>query len=156
MIHFLPQTVLAGGTKYRSAVTPEAPPSSRDGAEQDLTELQDSWLLVYWLYDGREQSAPGGRPVISFAADQFTIRVVEVVIERGRFEALAPYRSPKAFDYAPTEVAGKPVQLKYPAIYLVEGDLFIACVGYKGGRPEAFSARAGSGQELVVYTRLKG
>jgi uncharacterized protein (TIGR03067 family) len=154
MIHFLPQTVLAEGTKYRSAVTLEAPPS-RDDVEADLAKLQGSWLLVYWLYDGREQSVPGGKPVISFTADQFTIRVGEVVIERGRFEALAPERRPKAFDYAPTEVAGKPVQLKYPAIYLVEGDLFVACVGYKGGRPETFSARAGSGQELVVYTRLK-
>src|SRR5262249_50377040 len=135
MIHFLPRTVLAEGTKYRPAVTLEAPAPSRDDVDADLTKLQGSWLLVYWLYDRREQSGPGGKPVISFTADHFTIRVGQEVIERGRFEAMTPERSPKAFDYAPTEVAGKPVQLKYPAIYLVEGDLFIACVGYGGGRP---------------------
>jgi uncharacterized protein (TIGR03067 family) len=155
MIHFLPRAVLAEGAKYRSGLMPEVAPSDHDAVQEELAKLEGSWLLVYWLYDGREQSAPGGRPVMSFAGDRFTIRIGQVVIERGRIEGLAPDRTPKPYDYVPTEANGKPVELKYPGIYLLQDDLFIACVGYRGERPRSFSAAAGSRHELVVYTRLQ-
>jgi hypothetical protein len=45
--------------------------------------------------------------------------------------------------------------LKYPGIYLLEDDLFIACIGYQGVRPGTFSSAAGNRAELVVYTRVK-
>jgi hypothetical protein len=67
---------------------------------------------------------------------------------------LAP-RRPQPYEYAPTEVNGRPQALKYPGIYLLEGDLFIACVGYRGARPEAFSSVAGARAELVVYARVR-
>jgi hypothetical protein len=41
-----------------------------------------------------------------------------------------------------------------PGIYLLEDDLFIACIGYQGARPEAFSSLAGGRAELVVYARV--
>jgi hypothetical protein len=37
----------------------------------------------------------------------------------------------------------------------VQDDLFIACIGYTGKRPRAFSAEAASKNELVVYKRLR-
>jgi uncharacterized protein (TIGR03067 family) len=68
---------------------------------------------------------------------------------------LCPGRSPEAFDYEPTKVKGRPVRWKFPGIYLLEGDVFVACVGYRGERPTAFSAEAGSENELVIYKRVK-
>lgn len=92
---------------------------------------------------------------MTFDAETFTIRVGGKVIERGAVERLAPRQRPKAFVYAPTEVSGEARALKYPGIYLLEGDLFVACIGYRGERPGAFSSAAGGKTELVVYTRLK-
>ena len=111
--------------------------------------------MVYWLYDGREQSLAGGRPVMSFAAERFTIRVGGTLIEKGVIGGLDPDRTPKPYEYSPTEVNGQPVALTYPGIYVLQDDLFVACIGYKGQRPVAFSAEAGSRNELVVYKRLK-
>jgi uncharacterized protein (TIGR03067 family) len=93
---------------------------------------------------------------MTFEAEKFTIRLGGRVIEKGAIERLAPHRHPKTFEYAPTEVNGEAMALKYPGIYLLEDDLFIACIGYKGERPKAFSSGAGGKTELVVYSRLKG
>jgi hypothetical protein len=92
---------------------------------------------------------------MTFEAEKFTIRVGGRVIEKGFIEGLAPQRHAKPYEYAPTEVNGEPKALNYPGIYLLEDDLFIACIGYKGVRPRAFSAGPESRNELVVYTRLK-
>jgi uncharacterized protein (TIGR03067 family) len=153
MIHLLPEFVLAEGMRYGSATV--AVPTDRDGVQQDLEKITGSWVLVYWLFDGEEQSLAEGRPVMTFAAERFTIRRGGRVIEKGHIEVLAPQRRPKPYEYAPTEVNGRPQALKYPGIYLLEDDLFIACIGYQGARPEAFSSMAGSRTELVVYTRVK-
>jgi hypothetical protein len=92
---------------------------------------------------------------MTFEAEKFPIRMGGRVIERGFIEGLAPEQHPKPYEYAPTEVNGEPRTLKYPGIYLLEDDLFIACIGSKGARPGAFSSPAGSRNELVVYSRLK-
>jgi uncharacterized protein (TIGR03067 family) len=155
MIHYLPDVVIAEGVRYYSAPVPEAAPAGRDDVSRELEKLRGSWELVYWLYNGREQSLAEGRPVMSFADEKFTIRVKESVIEKGVIEGLAPNRTPKPYEYAPTEVNGRPATLRYPGIYILEGDLLVACIGYKGKRPEAFSAEAGSMNELVVYKRIR-
>jgi uncharacterized protein (TIGR03067 family) len=155
MIRYLPDVVLSEGVKYRELLALEAWPTDRDSAQQELRRITGSWALVYWLFDGEEQSLAGGRPVMTFEAEKFTIRVGGRVIEKGLIERLDPHQHPKPFVYAPTEVNGEARALKYPGIYLLEDDLFIACIGYKGERPRAFSSGAGSMTELVVYTRLK-
>jgi hypothetical protein len=70
---------------------------------------------------------------MTFEAERFTIRHGGRVIEKGHVEGLAPRRHPKPYEYAPTEVNRRPQGLKYPGIYLLEGDLLIACIGYRGG-----------------------
>jgi uncharacterized protein (TIGR03067 family) len=152
MIHLLPEFVLAEGMRYCS--TTAAVPTDRGDVQQELEKFTGSWVLVYWLFDGEEQSLAEGRPVMTFEAERFTIRRGGRVIERGYIEVLAPQRRPKPYEYAPTEVNGRPQALKYPGIYLLEDDLFIACIGYQGERPGAFSSVAGSRTELVVYTRV--
>jgi uncharacterized protein (TIGR03067 family) len=152
MIHLLPEIVLTEGMRYCSA-TPAVPAAS-DDVQRELEKITGSWVLVYWLFDGHEQSL-AERPVMTFEAEKFSIRMGGRVIERGFIEGLAPEQHPKPYEYAPTEVNGEPRALKYPGIYLLEDDLFIACIGYKGARPRAFSSPAGSRNELVVYTRLK-
>jgi uncharacterized protein (TIGR03067 family) len=151
MIHLLPEFVLAEGMRY-CATTP-AVPTDRDDVQQELEKITGSWVLVHWLFDGAEQSLTEGRPVMTFEAERFTIRRGGRVIEKGYIEVLAPQRRPRPFEYAPTEVNGRPQALKYPGIYLLEDDLFIACIGYQGARPKAFSSVAGSRAELVVYAR---
>jgi uncharacterized protein (TIGR03067 family) len=153
MIHLLPEFVLAEGMRYCSI--PVAGATDRDDVQQVLEKNTGSWVLVYWLFDGEEQSLAEGRPVMTLAAERFTIRRGGRVIEKGYIEVLAPDRYPKPYEYAPTEVNGRPQALKYPGIYRLEDDLFIACIGYKGARPEVFSSVAGSRTELVVYTRVK-
>src|SRR5438105_7434 len=147
MIHLLPEFVLAEGMRYGSIAV--AVPTDRDAVQQELEKITGSWVLVYWLFDGKEQPLADGRPIMTFAAERFTIRHGGRVIEKGYIEVLTPQRRPKPYEYAPTEVNGRPQALKYPGIYLLEDDLFIACIGYKGARPEGFSSVAGSRNELV-------
>jgi uncharacterized protein (TIGR03067 family) len=152
MIHELPEIVLAEGVRYCSST--EAVPIAGDAALQELEKFKGSWALAYWLFDGEELSV-ADRYVMTFDAENFTIRRGGTLIERGHVEGLDPERRPKPYDYVPTEVNGEPVRLKYPGIYLLEDDLFVACIGYKGARPTAFSSPAGSRNELVVYRRLQ-
>ena len=153
MIHLLPEFVIAEGMRYCSETVAE--PTDRDDVQQELEKIAGSWVLVYWLFDGEEQSLAEGRPIMTFEAERFTIRRGGRVIEKGYIEVLARQRRPKPFEYAPTEVNGRPQALKYPGIYFLEDDLFIACIGYQGARPKTFSSVAGSRTELVVYTRGK-
>ena len=151
MIHLLPEIVLADGMRYCSIS--EAVLTDLDDVQEELKKITGSWVLVYWLFDGKEQPL-AERPVMTFEAETFSIRMGERVIERGFIEGLAPHQHPKPYEYAPTEVNGEPRALKYPGIYLLEDDLFIACIGYQGARPEAFSSLAGGRAELVVYARV--
>jgi uncharacterized protein (TIGR03067 family) len=153
MIHELPEIVLAEGIRYASI--DEAFPIADDAAWQELEKLKGSWVLVYWVFDGQERSV-AERYVMTFDAENFTILRGATLIERGRVEGLDPERRPKSYDYVPTETGGRPVSVKFPGIYLLEDDLFVACIGYKGARPGAFSVEAGDQNELVVYRRLKG
>ena len=72
MIHLLPEFVLAEGVRYGSATV--AVPTDRDAVQQELEKITGSWVLVYWLFDGKEQSLAEGRPVMTFEAERFTIR----------------------------------------------------------------------------------
>jgi uncharacterized protein (TIGR03067 family) len=153
MIHELPEIVLAEGMRYASIA--EVAFLADDAVRQELEKLTGSWVLVYWVFDGEERSV-AERYVMMFDAENFTIRRGGTLIERGHAVGLAPEWHPKPFDYAPTEVNGKPVRVKYPGIYLLEADLFVACIRCKGVRPRAFSVEAGDMKELVVYRRLKG
>jgi uncharacterized protein (TIGR03067 family) len=154
MIHLLHEAVLAEGVRYFTLFVPDAAPASSDDIRAELKKLDGSWVLVYWLYDGAVPAMRYGTIIISFATGEFAIRDDRGVFERGRIEGLAPDRDPKTFEYVPTENSGRPARLRYPGIYLVQDDLFIACIGYGGKRARAFSAEAGSKNELVVYKRL--
>jgi uncharacterized protein (TIGR03067 family) len=154
MIRHLPHSALAAATALHSAA-PRAAPTDADAVQQELAKLQGTWKLVYWLDRGEERPTAEGI-VLSFAAERFTIHIGGVLTEVATFEVVDPDRTPKAFDYEPTELDGRPVQMRFPAIYLVEGDVFIACIGYGGKRPAAFTAEAGSQHELVIYKRVKG
>jgi len=103
-----------------SAAEPKADP-----AKKDLEKLQGSWVLVYWLYDGEEKPTADRKIVLSFKGSKLTIREDDKVIEEGAVN-LDSGKQPKEFEY----VVESPFEASYPAIYLVEGDLFIACVGY--------------------------
>jgi len=131
------------GAPLSSAAEPKVDP-----AKKDLEKLQGSWVLVYWLVDGEEKPTADRKIVLSFKGNKLTIREGDKVIEEASIKDLDSGKQPKTFEYV-TERGS------YPAIYLVEGDLFIACVGYGGGRPATFSAEAGSKNELVVYKRVK-
>src|SRR5262249_9510694 len=72
MIHLLPEFVLAEGMRYCSITA--AVPTDRDDVQRELEKITGSWVLVYWLFDGEEQSLAEGRPVMTFNAERFTIR----------------------------------------------------------------------------------
>jgi uncharacterized protein (TIGR03067 family) len=154
MIRYLPQSALASGTEYRSPLRAEAARAIDAAVRGDLDRLRGSWELVFWLFNGKEQPEPQGRPVMSFAGERFTITIGGAVTEEGVVE-LDPAQSPKAFDYEQTKVEGRPVRVRFPGIYLLQDDVFVACVGYRGERPRVFSAEAGSENELVFYKRVR-
>jgi uncharacterized protein (TIGR03067 family) len=151
MIHLLPEFVLVEGMKYCSVTVAES--TDRDAVQRELDKFRGSWLLVYWLYDGEERSV-AGRYVMTFEDEKFTISHRGALIERGRIEGLHPDKHPKPYEYVAAEVNGVPQRIKYPGIYLLEGDLFIACIGYQRVRPKVLSSCGGEKTELVVYTRL--
>jgi uncharacterized protein (TIGR03067 family) len=130
------------GAALSSAAAPRVHP-----AKKDLENLQGSWVLVYWLVDGDEKPTADKKIVLSFKGNKFTIREGDKVIEEASIKDLDSRKQPKTFEYVLERES-------YPAIYLLEGDLFIACVGYNG-RPSTFSAEEGSQNELVVYKRVK-
>lgn len=132
---------------------PVAAPSNHGVVQSELDKLQGHWRLVYWLFDGHENST-AEKYILSFVGKHFTITEAGTLIERGTFENLNPEQDPKTIDYAPTEVNGNPFSSVFPAIYLVEDDVFIACVGYAGARPGHFSAEDASHNELVIYKRV--
>jgi uncharacterized protein (TIGR03067 family) len=127
-----------------------------ESAVQERAKFQGTWVLVYWLYNGGERSTTEARITFSFTGAHFVIHRGDAVIEEGEIEDLDPDRTPKAFTYAPTTINGEPFRTKYPAIYWLQDDVFVACVGYRGERPGAFSAEAGSDCELVIYKRVRG
>jgi uncharacterized protein (TIGR03067 family) len=129
------------------ATLPLAAEPKVDPARKDLEKLQGSWNLVYWLVYGDERPTADRKIVLTFKGSKLTIREGDKVIEEASIKDLDPGKQQKTFEY----VSDKG---NYPAIYLVEGDLFIACVGYSG-RPATFSAEEGSKNELVVYKRVK-
>jgi uncharacterized protein (TIGR03067 family) len=129
------------------AVLSSAAEPKVDPAKKDLEKLQGSWVLVYWLAYGEEKPTADRKIVLSFKGNKLTIREGDKVIEEASIKDLDPGKQPKTFEYV---VEGE----SYPAIYLLEGDLFIACVGYND-RPTTFSAEEGSKNELVVYKRVK-
>jgi uncharacterized protein (TIGR03067 family) len=145
----------AAGKEIVSTWTPDVAPTDRDAVQKELGKFQGAWMLVYWLYNGKERPAREEKIIFSFVGEKFTIRAGETLIEKGALEGLDPEHSPKTFVYAPTEVEGRPFHLKFPGIYLLEDDVFVACVGYGRKRPVAFSAEAESENELVFYKRVK-
>jgi uncharacterized protein (TIGR03067 family) len=155
MIRDVMHIARAAGKEIASAWTPDVAPTDRDDLQKELAKFQGAWMLVYWLFNGKERPAREQKIIWSFVGEKFTIRAGETVIEKGALEGLDPEQSPKTFVYAPTEVEGRPFQLKFPAIYLLEDDVFIACVGYASKRLGAFSAEAESENELVFYKRVK-
>jgi uncharacterized protein (TIGR03067 family) len=131
-----------------------APPG--ESSAQERAKFQGTWVLVYWLYNGEERPTTEARITFTFTGAHFVIHRGDAVIETGEIEGLDPDQTPKAFTYAPTTVNGEPFRTKFPAIYWLQDDVLIACVGYRGERPGTFSAEAGSNCELVIYKRVRG
>jgi uncharacterized protein (TIGR03067 family) len=155
MFHPAAVWIVVVGTVFGSASLAAEPPTPDDTAAADREKLQGSWLLVYHLFNGKEVDDSKKDTILSFEGFAFTIRVGEDTIEKGVFKEVGANKSPKTFVYVPTEVKGEAVERSYPAIYLLQDDVFIACVGYVGKRPAAFSAEDNSSNELVIYKRVK-
>src|SRR5262245_12290369 len=70
MIQYLPEVVLVEGVRYASALPAEIAPPNRDDTRGELDKLRGSWVLVYWLYDGQEQSLSELKGVSMMRDDQ--------------------------------------------------------------------------------------
>jgi uncharacterized protein (TIGR03067 family) len=155
MFRKVSQSLLAAGLVFGTSLMSVAELKCDDSVPKDVEKLQGSWLLVYQLFDGTEPPACKEKTILSFDKEKFTIRVGVKVTEKGEFKGLDSNTIPKRFDYAPAELNGIECALSYPAIYLIQDDVFMACVNYDGKRPKAFSAEAKTRNELVIYKRVK-
>jgi uncharacterized protein (TIGR03067 family) len=83
-------------------------PAPRDGdaVRMEVAKFQGGWVLVYWLYNGKERPTHEQKIALSFVGETFVIHEGDTEIEKGAFTDLDPDQDPKAFTYAPSEVRG--------------------------------------------------
>src|SRR6266481_5635471 len=124
-------------------------------SDRDLEALQGLWEQVDLEADGNSNppddlSPPGA--LTTFGNNHFTVRTTEgVLLLEGTF-ALDASVIPKAIDYVDSMGPDKGKCL--PAIYRLEGDLFIFIAANEGApRPTIF--RTGPGQTMRTFVRRR-
>ncbi len=124
---------------------------------EELKKLRGTWVATALQADGTEVPADKVKAAgisITFEDDRYTYQAAGAgKTEKGRVRINAG-KEPHTMDIIAAEGPdkGKP-QL---AIYKLEGDRLTVCYARIGkDRPADFTAKAGSGKQLAVFTRAK-
>jgi uncharacterized protein (TIGR03067 family) len=122
-------------------------------SKRDLAALQGSWEQIDLEADGisnppDDLSPPGA--LTTFSGNHFAIHTAEgVLLLEGTF-TLDASASPKAINYI--DSMGPDLGKQLPAIYKLEGDLFVF-VAAEEGAPRPTSFRTGPGQTMRSFRR---
>jgi uncharacterized protein (TIGR03067 family) len=126
-----------------------------DAAKKELDKLQGSWTATEYEYNGNKGDANFVKQIkLICKDDKYTQKIGDEVVEEGTHK-LDPTKKPKTMDI--TVTAGQEKGKTQLAIYELEGDTFKICAAAHGAkeRPKEFTAKAGSGQLLIVLKRDK-
>ena len=124
--------------------------SQGEAERADLKDLQGKWEVVAHFLDGKPLTGQGKYSVWTISKDK-------VLYGPGREDTirLDATKSPKQLDLDSLE-DGK-VRKGPPAIYALDRDTLILCVGVVGGtRPADFETKGRAGHRILVLRRVKG
>jgi uncharacterized protein (TIGR03067 family) len=142
--------VVAGASPSRAADD-----AKEELAKKELKALKGAWKVISREVDGKKVSQEELKDVVVTRdeAGKFSARRGDMVIGVGTIK-IDPTKKPKTMDVIYTEGNNKEKTLL--GIYEFEGDSYRLCVAPPGAkRPTEFSAKAGSGNALMVYQREK-
>jgi len=142
--------VLLGGVGLAAAAD-----AKEEAVKKELQALKGTWRPVSREVDGVKTSEEELKDVIirRDEAGMFSVRLGDQVIIEGTIK-IDPAKKPKTVDttYSTGENKGKVAK----GIYEIDGDTYRLCFAQPGSeRPKEFSAKAGSGNTLIVYKREK-
>ena len=127
-----------------------------DALDKEMKALAGTWKAVSRETDGKKVPDSILKEVVITRDEsgKTVIRRGDTVVLESTIKKLDTSKKPKTIDTLHTvgELKGKTVQ----GIYEIDGDMLRVCMAPPGReRPSEFSAKAGSGNSLVVYTREK-
>lgn len=122
-----------------------------DAVKEEMKKFQGTWQLVTAETDGNKLDAKTAAKIhVVIEGGKHTVYFGDDVVAKAIPMTLDPSKKPKeATDTLPdgTEIKG---------IYELDGDTLKSCTSEAGkARPKEFSAKAGSGQTLRVFKRVK-
>ncbi len=123
-----------------------------DAVQKDRKQMAGTWQVISYEKDGNK-APPDQLAKTTFSADgKFVVEHEGKTVAAGT-TVIDPSKTPKHSD-AVFKVGD--VTSKTKGIYEVDGDNMKICYALPGkDRPTEFSAKAGSGQVLIVYKRDK-
>jgi uncharacterized protein (TIGR03067 family) len=129
--------------------------AKEEAVKKELQSLKGTWRPVSREVDGTKTSEDDLKGVIILRdeAGMFSVRRGDQVVVDGTIK-IDPTKKPKTVDttYSAGENKGKVAK----GIYEIDGDTYRLCFAQPGSeRPTEFSAKAGSGNSLIVYKREK-
>jgi uncharacterized protein (TIGR03067 family) len=148
--------VLAIVSLYAGVRSPAADGSvNEEAVAKELQAFKGTWRLSFKEEDGKKFGEEEIKDVITTndESGKVSVRRGGKLFNEGTVK-LDPTKTPKTIDvtFIGCERKGQMVL----GIYEIESDAFRVCVARPGAeRPAEFSAKAGSGCTLIVYTREK-
>jgi uncharacterized protein (TIGR03067 family) len=134
-----------------SGSLPAADDAKADAVKKELAKLQGTWQLVSAETDGKKDPEEQVKKIrVVIKGSQHSVYFGDkAVVENVRFD-LDPTKKPKTTD--DTLEDGRVIR----GIYELDGDTLRSCVGGIGKqRPTEFTAKAGSGQTLRIFRRVR-
>jgi len=119
--------------------------------ERELAKLQGTWRVVSIVRDGVEATADELKqmPLATFKGSDYYWGENEQG-PGGTIVSIDPTQSPKTIEYKVKEDGA------YLAIYEIDGDTFKDCLTRGSNeRPKEFTSKRGSGNELMIFKRVK-
>jgi uncharacterized protein (TIGR03067 family) len=107
------------------------------------------------MQDGKPLPAEVLAPIrLTLKGGKYTVKAGAEVVDEGTFE-FDPTKNPKTLDTKGTK--GEKKGIDDPGIYKLDGDTMTTCFGPTGKvrRPTTFGSKAGTGDELTVFKRVK-
>ncbi len=121
--------------------------------EKELAKLTGTWKLVAFEGDGVAATAEELKhwPLVTYKGSDCYWGDDNQRVLGGRIASIDQTKNPKTLDYNVNYGAGL-----YLGIYEIDGDTFKECLaeGSKE-RPKEFTAKAGSGNQLLIFKRVK-
>jgi uncharacterized protein (TIGR03067 family) len=128
-----------------------AAPAKDDAAAKELEKLEGTWQLISAENDGKKMADKQAKNVrVTIKGGKHTVTFGEKPVAKDIAFTIDPTKTPKAVD----DILPDGGMIR--GIYELNGDTLRSCVAAPGkDRPKEFTGKAGSGQTLRVFKRVK-